>query len=167
MTVKASEVLARLNGVSTPIGGVSWVPPVVDRDVARRVLVVIEARRVLFSSYTEEVPDECAHSVIDIRNFLTEVIGNGGIGPNLEQPVRLMRRYCVRFLEKVGISERDVPKDARDRQLYHEPRFRMHDYFFGEALGELRAGIGLQAGIIAARYGLDVEDDLAAMIPWS
>ncbi|WP_276321541.1 hypothetical protein [Microbacterium oleivorans] len=43
----------------------------------------------------------------------------------------------------------------------------MHDYFFGEALGELRAGVGLQAGIIAARYDLDIEDDLAAMIPWA
>jgi hypothetical protein len=40
----------------------------------------------------------------------------------------------------------------------------MHDYWFGEALGELRAGIGLQAGIIAARYKLDMEDDLAGRI---
>ena len=41
----------------------------------------------------------------------------------------------------------------------------MHDYWFGEALGELRAGVGLQVAIIAAAYGLDVEDDLASVLP--
>lgn len=41
----------------------------------------------------------------------------------------------------------------------------MHDYRFGEALGELRAGVGLQVAIIAASYGLDVEDDLARTLP--
>ena len=41
----------------------------------------------------------------------------------------------------------------------------MHDYWFGEALGELRAGVGLQIAVIAAAYGLDVEDDLARVLP--
>jgi hypothetical protein len=41
----------------------------------------------------------------------------------------------------------------------------MHDYWFGEALGELRAGVGLQLAIIAASYGLDIEDELARTLP--
>ena len=41
----------------------------------------------------------------------------------------------------------------------------MNDYWFGEALGELRAGFGLQVVIIAASYGLDVEDNLARNLP--
>jgi hypothetical protein len=41
----------------------------------------------------------------------------------------------------------------------------MHDYWFGEALGELRAGVGLQVANIAASFGLDVEDDLARTLP--
>ncbi len=40
----------------------------------------------------------------------------------------------------------------------------MHDYFFGEALGELRSGVGLQVAIISAAYGLDV-DALADTLP--
>ena len=31
--------------------------------------------------------------------------------------------------------------------------------------GELRAGVGLQLAIIAASYGLDIEDDLASTLP--
>ena len=41
----------------------------------------------------------------------------------------------------------------------------MQDYFFGEALGELRAGVGLQAGLIASKFEIDMEHDLAAVIP--
>jgi hypothetical protein len=34
-----------------------------------------------------------------------------------------------------------------------------------EALGELRAGVGLQVAVIAASYGLDVDDALASTLP--
>lgn len=35
----------------------------------------------------------------------------------------------------------------------------------GEALGEVRSGVGLQVANIAASHGLDVEDDLARFLP--
>lgn len=163
--MKASEIFARVNGVSTPLGRVSWIPSVPDVVVAKEVIAFIEMRRVLFSTYADEVPEQCVGSVIEIRNFFTEVIGQGGIGDDLEQPVRLARRYCVRFLERAGGSQVSAPKNASDSHLFRVPRCQMHDYWFGEALGELRAGVGLQAGIIAARYKTGVEDDLAGIIP--
>jgi hypothetical protein len=161
--VKFTEVIPRVNGISTPIFGISWTPPTVDVGVARKVLAFIETRRVLFSTYTNEVPHECVVSVLQIREFLTAVIGDGGIGEQLLDPVRLIRRYCVRFLERVGANEVDPAESSR--HLFRESRWRMHDYWFGEALGELRAGAGLQVAIIAASYGLDVEDDLARTLP--
>jgi hypothetical protein len=41
----------------------------------------------------------------------------------------------------------------------------MLDYLFGEAIGEFRAGMGVQVAIIATAYGLDVDDSLAATLP--
>lgn len=129
-----------------------------------RVVAYVETRRVLFSTYTNEVPQHCVESVLQIREFLTEIIGAGGIGDELLQPLRLMRRYCVRFLERVGATESRA-SDAKDRHLFRDPAWRMNDYWFGEALGEFRAGLGMQVAIVAASYGLDIEDDLAKVLP--
>lgn len=101
-------------------------------------------------------------SVIEIRDFLTEQIGQGRIADELANPLRVMRRYCVGFLTRVGVNER---AGRGDRFLFSEPGYRMMDYFFGEGLGELRAGVGMQIAIIAASFGLDVEDDLAQTLP--
>ena len=90
--MKFTEVIARVNGVSTPIFGISWTPPKVDVGVARKVLAFVETRRVLFSTYSNEVPDECVASVLQIREFLTTVLGDGGIAAQLLEPVRLTRR---------------------------------------------------------------------------
>lgn len=163
--MRFSEIAARLNGISTPFGGLSWVPPVVDVEVARSVIVLLEPRRVLFGTYSNEVPDQCVLSVLEIRNELTRVLQLGGIADELAGPVRLMRGYCNRFLTRVDATEASIPNEDHDRHLFRHAHWAMHDYWFGEALGELRAGIGLQAGIIAARYKIDVEDDLAGMIP--
>ena len=38
-------------------------------------------------------------------------------------------------------------------------------YWFGEALGELLTGVGLRVANFAASYGLDVDNDLARVLP--
>ena len=92
----------------------------------------------------------------------TNVIGQGRIAKELAGPLRVMRRYCVRFLDRGGAVEQP---EGEKRHLFREPRWHMHDYWFGEALGELRSGVGMQVAMIAASFGLDVEDELARTLP--
>jgi hypothetical protein len=90
------------------------------------------------------------------------VIGGGGVAPTLTESIRLMRRHCVRFLDRVGATQPTYRGDS-NRHLFRDRRWQMHDYWFGEALGELRSSIGLQVALLAAAYGL--EDDLAQTLP--
>ena len=78
-------------------------------------------------------------SVLEIRAFMSDVIGQGRIADELAGPLKVMRRYCVRFLDRVGAVGQ--PEGGK-RHLFREPRWHMHDYWFGEALGELRSARG-------------------------
>ena len=153
--MKLSEIISRLNGISTPVGGVSWTPPQPDVTVARRVLVFLEDRRVLYYPSEAETPKYCVASVIEIRRFLTDQLAAGGIADDLAGPLRAMRAACRKFL-----SEIDADEAARER-----PWLGSAGWVFNQALGEMRGVFGIHIAQLAVRYGLDVPDPLAAILP--
>jgi hypothetical protein len=158
--MRFSEVAARLNGVSTPIFGVSWTPPTSDVATARRVIAFLEDRRVLYNPYEAEVPEQCIDSVGDIRRFLTDVLGNGGIAAELAGPLRAMRGACRKFTDTLGV---DPNRAHLYRTDFGVPS--LHDFVFNQALGELRGVVGLHVAQLSVRYGVDVENDLASILP--
>ncbi len=55
--MRFSEIANRLTGFSTPIGGLSWQPATLDVEVARRVLIFLEDRKVLYDPLEERCPN--------------------------------------------------------------------------------------------------------------
>lgn len=53
--LKGKAIASRLTGTSTPIGGISWIPPVNEKDNAGRLLVFLEDRRALYEPYNMEI----------------------------------------------------------------------------------------------------------------
>ncbi len=151
------QIASRLTGISCPVFGVSWNPPATEVDVAQRVLSFLEDRRVLYNEYEMELPDHCMMSVIDIRRFLTDVLGRLPNKQGLPAHLRMMRAACRQFLDKNG-GER-----FRDHQphMFGGPE----TWVFASALGDLRTTIGLHVGIVCTMYGLGVEGDLAKILP--
>lgn len=96
--MKITEILARLTGISTPVFGVSWEPTELERAAARRVIAFLEDRRVLYHPEQMEVPSHCVNSVLDIRRFLTEELGNLSSDDALAQNLSAMRAACRKFL---------------------------------------------------------------------
>jgi hypothetical protein len=159
MALRFSEVVSRLNGISTPIAGVSWTPPRSDVAVARGVLEVLEDRRVLYEPYQVEMPSHCVESVLAIRAFLTEQLVAGGIGDDLAAVLRAMRAACRKF---VG----DTSTIRSERQLLSfQDMMGAGGWVFNQALGELRGVIGVQIAQLSVRYGLDVPEVLVATLP--
>jgi hypothetical protein len=154
--VKVREILNRLSGFSTPLGGVQWDPPALEIEAARRTLSYLEDRRVLYAPSSVEIPEHCIQSVLGIREHLTHELGQlrgDDLGPHL----RAMRAACRKFLNALQAL------DARFDMLGSYMGFP--EWVFLTALGELRGIFGVQIGQIAAMFNLDVEEPLAAILP--
>lgn len=151
--MRFGEIAARLSGFSTPIFGLQWEPPIIDRDVARRVVAYLEDRRVLYDLYQAETPEWCVKSVLEMRAFLTEVLGQGRIADELVESLRAMRAACRKFLGSIPFDEDGKPlADIRDLM------WGMEGWQFNQALGALRGVFGIHVAQLAVKYGIDVEE---------
>ncbi len=157
--VRFSEITRRLTGFSTPVFGVSWDPGESQVAVARRVIAFLEDRRVLFNPYHLEDPMHCIESVTEIRRYLTAEIGQL---PESDEQMRphlvAMRAACRRFMTEVG------PAGLRGRPPMRTGPWAIYQTLF-QALGELRAIVGTHVAHLAVKFGIDVENELAAILP--
>lgn len=157
--MKFAEIASRITGFSIPVFGVSWNPPVPEVAFAQRLITFLEDRRVLFNDNELETPEYCAQSVIKIREHLTDTLQQLGANGNLADHIRPMRNACRNFLNSIG-------DDKRARFIINSSfRDGYESWSFFAALGNLRAELGMRIGAIAVMYGLEVEDDLAKILP--
>jgi len=156
-TMKFPDLLNRLTGISCPVFGVSWNPAETQRSIARRLIIFLEPRRVLYSAYQYESVCPCITSVIEIRNYLTSELHKIDDSSALSSYVRGMRNACNKFLTR-------CPNDAGFRCQACRAG-NIENWIFTAAIGELRGTFGIMVGQIAKAYGIDVEDDLAQIIP--
>ena len=151
------EVLARLTGLSSPVFGVSWNPPEPHVQVARRVVAYLEDRRVLFVPSEMEVPDHCVRSVLEIRRFLTAELQSVDGDSEIADSLRALRAACRKFMNTVGARS--------DIMVFGAHRGHWASWEFNGALGELRGVFGIHIARLAAAHGLDVEGELARILP--
>jgi len=133
---------------------INWEKVLGDEEVARRVITFLEDRRLLFGQRHSEDELHCVNSAIEIRKFLTEELGEAKDGRSLAQSLRAIRAAMRAFVDAGG-------PDARYFG-YHDP---VQTDRYSLALGELRALVGLHLAVIAGQYGIEVEDDLAQILP--
>ena len=156
--MKFKEIATRLTGISCPIFGVSWNPPECEVTVARRIIATLEDRRVLYVPSEVEIPDHCVQSVIEIRHFLTTELGKPDLSEALSAHLRAMRAACRKFLTRVQEKDREIIPFAN----HHG---HCASWVFMDALGQLRGEFGIHIAQMAVRHGLDVEKELATILP--
>ncbi|MFK3648020.1 DUF6650 family protein [Lysobacter enzymogenes] len=156
--MKFQEIISRLTGFSTPVFGVQWNPPEPQRAIARRVIAFLEDRRVLFVPSEMESPDHCVQSILRIREFLTQELAGLDSDQPLAQSLRAMRAACRKCLATVEADDRRIIEFGAHRNHYAS-------WIFNGAIGELRGVFGIHIAALAASHGLDVEGDLASILP--
>jgi len=156
--MKFMEIVSRITGFSVPVFGIQWNPSEAERAIARRVLAFLEDRRILYVPSEMEMPSHCVESVLRIREFLTSELGKLHSATDIAASLRAMRAACRKFLTTV---------DADDRApiRYGSQPGHYASWVFNGAVGELRGVFGIHVAVLAAKHGLDVEDELASIIP--
>jgi hypothetical protein len=144
-------------GSPSPLGADSnWPEPSdSDRDLASFVLTDFEDRRVLCAPDQLEIKDACVAGVIELRHFLTEMIGELAPASELAAQLRAIRAACRKFLD-----EFEPQADSGQFASRHRG-----DWALGTALGELRGVTGVWVAAIAETHGVVVGPSLAAILP--
>ena len=149
--LKFKDILSKITGLSTPIGGLEWQPSKSELTTAKSVVNFLEDRRVLYNPTELEMPHHCIASVIEIRHYLTQQIDGLNDRSQLRRNLKIMRAACRKFLD-----------------VSPEPDGHYNSYsswVFYSNLGELRGVFGLCLREIVLACELDVEQELASIIP--
>lgn len=149
----------RLTGFTLPTvlgtggGGATWTPEPGDTELAGTVLRYLEDRRVLYVPHWAEVPDHCVKSVREIREHIHSVVEQCHT-PQLRDPLRAIQAACRQFLTDVS--------------LIKSPLIRaevLDQWKFNQALGSLRARVGVSVAIIIDTFNIDVDEHFAPLLP--
>ena len=149
----------RLTGISVPVGGLQWEYRVADSEVAARLVSFLEDRRVLYVPSEAEIPRHAIDSVLEIRRFLTHELGAVTDRPAIADNIRALRAAARKFLETVSPYVEQHPHDG----IWNWRG--TPEWILNQALGELRGVYGVHIALLAERYGLAIEPDLATILP--
>lgn len=141
----------RMTGVGTAVASTQWERKDDDKEIARRVLNLLEDRRLLWIDLRWEVPSDCAYSADHTRKELAKHLDNPEISEGLTRDLKALQGLFRDFMTKC------------DRRPPH------HHYYGADevsvAIGELRTQVGIIVGALAATYDLEVSDELASIVP--
>ena len=157
--VKWAEVASRFRGFGASMFGfgliASYAPPRAEVTIVQDLFTFLEDRRVLYNDWELEVPRYCVESVQQIRQHLTTLLRELPNSEGLPQHLRVMRGACREFMDA-------IPEDKMPHGMFHGG---FQEWHFCTALGKLRATLGMHIGLLAAKYQLGIEGDLATILP--
>jgi len=150
-----NEILARITGVSVPIFGIQWQPSTPQIKVARDLMRELEDKRVLYRSEDLEGAHHCVYSVMDMRQKLTMSMQQVDTDDPLYKQLQKIRRASRSFCDVIGSPKFDtLPAPVQTSLLNRE-------------LAKFRQVVDSAVGAISIAYGLDIEDELASIIPFN
>jgi hypothetical protein len=143
----------KLTGFSIPWFGLSWTVTDGDREAARRVINVLEDRRVLYGERSMEDQLHCWRSAQTIREYLTTEINATRSGSGVHETLKRMRAAARAFVDSAGT----------DLEAW-SVRGRLTDPF-SVALGVFQSTMGQHVAVLAEQYNVTVDRELATILP--
>ncbi|TQQ11462.1 DUF6650 family protein [Vibrio cholerae] len=153
--MKAKSILKNITGISCPIFGIQWNAPVDEINLATTFVKDLGDHRVLFNPVHMERSDSCVNSVDIIRQLISEALAEAKDKSPLSKALKRMRRACHAFQNEVASPHyQAVETPVRNSILERE-------------LSNLRLKFGESLAEISVSYDIDIEDELASIIPFN
>ena len=153
--MKPREILSRWTGFSTPIFGIQWNPPVLQMQIAKEVIIELEDRRVLFYAQHGEDLSYANQSAIQIRQMVNNEL------KKLDRDAPLYKS-----LSKLRKATRDFCNEC-DKIERASAEYPVTMSMLRSALEKFRKSVGQVVGEISVSFDLEIEDDLASIIPFN
>lgn len=93
-----------------------------------------------------------------IPDELTNGLKRAGDNSPAKEAFRIMRAACRDFLTLHSVQEQE-----QNRGMMPDMGYQQEEFFVG--LGKLRATFGQQLAVLGYLYGVDIEADLATILP--
>ena len=98
--LKGKAIASRLTGISCPIAGINWEPPVDEQEKARKLIVFLSDRRVLYNPFHMEIGDYVIDSVLRIRERLIHDLEEIRSDSVLRESLLAMSAACRKFMDE-------------------------------------------------------------------
>ena len=135
-----------LNGISTPVGGISWDNNTTAKDRFRYLLLFLESKRILTNPFYMELKAECIESVLEIKHTLVEITKDASFKEQDYVIVRSLLSACNEYLDAVRPDS--VP------HLIYKDSGRWADATFDMAMKNFRKAFKLGISQIEKTYNL-------------
>lgn len=137
----------------------SQLAPKLEVEIAQEIITYLEHKKILRSLLIRPNIASCAFEVEDIRDILTYKLSKLNSTSELARNLKGLLGSCMKFL-----------KTLQNYNIYNLMDYNTDETgkrVFDVALGEMRGVWGIHLAEIAARYGLDVNDEIKWILPES
>lgn len=151
------DIAKRITGISTPIFGVSWYPKMQERNIAIKLIIFLEDRRVLYNPVKDENFEYVIASVLKIRERLTRDMELLDRSSELMVLLTEMRRTCRKFLDVNQKYKFDFPlKNKEERNNFEK---------YLQSIMIFRENFGRYIALLSIKYGIDLAYELQSILP--
>lgn len=151
------DIAKDITGITIAGKGVTRRPLKLEVDAAKRLLIELENRRVLYNDLIIETGEQVERSVREVRKLLGYMLKEIDLNSKLFTIARDMQVACRKFLNAV---QRERPWSPA--YLGQAPRSSAG---WDAALEAFRAQLGRCVARLAVEYHLDLEGELVSILP--
>lgn len=143
----------RLNGFSTPFFGVSWDNVQSSKEWFCKFLIFLESKRILTNPKEMEKKEWCIHSVLEIKQFLSNLPDTIEFSKEEYSIIRAMIYSCNEYLDNV--SNLDLPNI-----IFKANDYNWADLKFDGAMKKFRNSFKLQIMQIEKKHKLKFNKEI-------